>query len=321
VKFILIGVVGLTAVVLLEALVYTMRYLSDRRKDELKRRLSALGSGGGGPQMTGVLRMGKLAVNPAIDAMLRSLKISARLEALLEQTELELTVAQLLAYMGVGAILGFMLAILGSGGLMFVILPVLFGLMPLFFVLFKRNQRSTKLSQQLPDALEMMARSLRAGHALSSSFKMVATEMPTPVSLEFARAFEAQELGMAFEKAVADMTRRAPDNQDLKIFALSVIVQKETGGNLVEIIEKIADTVRGREKFQGKLRGLTAEGRMSSYILGALPFVSLLFMLFGNREYLMPMFEEQVGHIVLGYGIISWTLGFIWMRKMIKVKM
>jgi tight adherence protein B len=150
---------------------------------------------------------------------------------------------------------------------------------------------------------------------------MVATEMPTPVSIEFARAFEAQELGMPFEKAVADMTRRAPENQDLKIFALSVIVQKETGGNLVEIIEKIADTVRGREKFQGKLRGLTAEGRMSSYILGALPFVSLLFMVVGNREYLMPMFEEKVGHIVLGYGIFSWTIGFLWMRKMIKVKM
>jgi tight adherence protein B len=320
VKFILIGVCALTAVVLLEALIYTMRYLSDRRHDELKRRLSALGSGSGGPQLTGVLRMGKLAVNPAIDALLRSLKVSARLETLLEQTELEMTVAQLLAYMGGGLALGLALAILGSGGMMFVILPLLFGLMPLFFVMFKRSQRSTKLSQQLPDALEMMARSLRAGHALSSSFKMVATEMPTPVSIEFARAFESQELGMPFEKAVADMTRRAPDNQDLKIFALSVIVQKETGGNLVEIIEKIADTVRGREKFQGKLRGLTAEGRMSSYILGALPFVCLLFMLFANRTYLMPMFEEPVGHYLLGYGIISWLLGFLWMRKMIKVK-
>jgi len=321
VKFIVIGVVGLTAVVLLEALVYTMRYLGDRRKDELKRRLSALGSGGGGPQLTGVLRMGKLAASPAIDAMLRSIKLSARLEALLEQTELEITVAQLLAYMGIGGVLGFMLAVIGSGGIMFLILPLLFGLMPLFFVMWKRNQRSTKLSQQLPDALEMMARSLRAGHALSSAFKMVATEMPVPVGIEFARAFEAQELGMPFEKAVADMTRRAPENQDLKIFALSVIVQKETGGNLVEIIEKIADTVRGREKFQGKLRGLTAEGRMSSYILGALPFVSLLFMLFGNRDYLMPMFEEPVGHYVLAYGIFSWAIGFLWMRKMIKVKM
>jgi tight adherence protein B len=232
-----------------------------------------------------------------------------------------MTVAQLLAYMGIAALLGVALAILGSGGVLLIVLPLLFGLLPLFFVLFKRSQRSTKLSQQLPDALEMMARSLRAGHALQSSFKMVATEMPTPVSIEFGRAFESQELGMPFEKAVADMTRRAPENQDLKIFALSVIVQKETGGNLVEIIEKIADTVRGREKFQGKLRGLTAEGRMSSYILGALPFVSLLFMLFGNRDYLMPMFEESVGHYVLAYGIISWVLGFLWMRKMIKVKM
>jgi tight adherence protein B len=321
VKFILIGVCALTAVVLLEALVYTMRFLGDRRKDELKRRLSNLGGGTGGPQLSGVLRMGKLAVNPAIDAMLRTMKVSARLENLLEQTELEMTVAQLLAYMGIGALLGVSLAILGSGGLLLVVLPILFGLMPLFFVLFKRGQRSTKLSEQLPDALEMMARSLRAGHALQSSFKMVATEMPTPVSIEFGRAFESQELGMPFEKAVADMTRRAPENQDLKIFALSVIVQKETGGNLVEIIEKIADTVRLREKFQGKLRGLTAEGRMSSYILGALPFVSLLFMLFGNRDYLMPMFQESIGHYVLAYGIISWLLGFLWMRKMIKVKM
>jgi tight adherence protein B len=321
VKFILIGVVGLTAVVLLEALVYTARYLGDRRKDELKRRLSNLGSGMGGPQLHGVLRAGKLAVNPAIDALLRSIKVSARLEDLLEQTELEMTVAQLLAYCGVGGILGFMLAILGSGGIMFIILPVLFGALPFFYVLFKRGQRSTRLSQQLPDALEMMARSLRAGHALSSSFKMVATEMPTPVSIEFGRAFESQELGMPFEKAVADMTRRAPENQDLKIFALSVIVQKETGGNLVEIIEKIADTVRGREKFQGKLRGLTAEGRMSSYILGALPFLSLLFMLFANRTYLMPLFEEDIGHYILGYAIFSWTMGFLWMRKMTKVKM
>jgi len=321
VKFILIGVCAITVFVLLEALVYTMRFLGDRRKDELKRRLSALGSGtSGGPQL-GVLRIGKLAQNPAIDALLRSLKLSARMEGLLEQTELEMTVAQLLAYMGIAGLLGVALAILGSGGVLLIVLPLLFGLLPLFFVLFKRSQRSTKLSQQLPDALEMMARSLRAGHALQSSFKMVATEMPTPVSIEFGRAFESQELGMPFEKAVADMTRRAPDNQDLKIFALSVIVQKETGGNLVEIIEKIADTVRGREKFQGKLRGLTAEGRMSSYIVGGLPFVSVLFMLVSNRPYLMGLFDETLGHYILGYGIITWSLGFMWMRKMIKVKM
>jgi tight adherence protein B len=320
VKILLIGVAAFTAVALLEALFYTMRYLGDRRRDELKRRLSALGGGTGGPSL-GVLRMGKLASNPAIDALLRTMRLAARLENLLEQTELEMTVAQLLAYCMVGGVLGFSLAVVGSGGIMLLILPLLFGLLPIFYVLFKRGQRTTRLSEQLPDALEMMARSLRAGHALTSSFKMVATEMPTPVSIEFGRAFEAQELGMPFEKAVADMTRRAPDNQDLKIFALSVIVQKETGGNLVEIIEKIADTVRSRYKFQGKLRGLTAEGRMSSYILGALPFVCVLFLLVANRTYIMHLFNDDVGHYILAYGIISWSLGFLWMRKMMKVKM
>jgi tight adherence protein B len=321
VKIILIGVVTFTAVVVLEAFAYTMRYLSDRRKDELKRRLSALGSSESlTAGRTGLLRRDKLASNPAMDAFLRSLKVSARLEALLEQTELEMTVAQLLG-MSVGfAFLGLLLGVLADAGFMIFVMVLVFGLLPLAFVLFKRSQRSTRLSEQLPDALEMMARSLRAGHALSSSFKMVATEMPTPVCIEFGRAFEAQELGLPFERAVADMTRRAPDNQDLKIFALSVIVQKETGGNLVEIIEKIADTVRSRYKFQGKLRGLTAEGRMSSYVVGGLPFVSLMFMLVMNRPYVLPLFTTDAGHYVLGFAGIIWTSGFLIMRKMTKVK-
>jgi tight adherence protein B len=321
VKFILIGVMAFTAVAVLEALAYTLRYLKDKRRDELKRRLSALGSSNLVAGATaGLLRRGKLASSPTLDAFLRSLKLSVRLEALLEQTELEMTVAQLLALCGGGVFVGLVLGFLADAGFTMFVPVVLFGLLPIFYVLFKRTQRSTRLSEQLPDALEMMARSLRAGHALSSSFKMVATEMPTPVSIEFGRAFEAQELGQPFERAVADMTRRAPENQDLKIFALSVIVQKETGGNLVEIIERIADTVRARYKFQGKLRGLTAEARMSSYVVGALPIASLLFMLVGNRPYVMPLFNTEMGHIVLGIGIFMWTVGFILMKKMTKVK-
>ena len=137
--------------------------------------------------------------------------------------------------------------------------------------------------------------------------------------MEFGRAFEAQELGQPFERAVADMTRRAPDNQDLKIFALSVIVQKETGGNLVEIIEKIADTVRERYRFQGKLAGLTAEGRMSSYIVGALPFATMLFLLFANRPYIVPLFTTDMGHYMLVGAGVMWGLGFLWMKSMTKV--
>ena len=274
-QIILIGILAFTVVAVLEALVHTLRFLTDKRKDELKRRLSSLGTSGRQGGHRASCARGSSRPSRRSTRFLRSIKLTARIENILEQTELEMTVARLFAYCGAGAFVGLVLGLLSDGGPLSMILVLLFGSLPFLFVLFMRSRRSRKLSEQLPEALEMMARSLRAGHALSSAFKMVATEMPTPVSLEFGRAFEAQELGLPFEKAVADMTRRAPDNQDLKIFALSVIVQKETGGNLVEIIEKIADTVRSRYRFQGKLAGLTAEGRMSSYIVGALPFLTL----------------------------------------------
>jgi tight adherence protein B len=320
VKIILVGILAFTAVAVLEAFAYTLRYLSDRRRDELKRRLSALGSSEARGVASGLLRRDKLSSNPAVDAFLRSLKLSARLEGLLEQTELEMSVAQLLGLCFGSAFVGLTLGLLADAGFMIAVLVAIFWFLPIAFVLWKRAQRSRRLSEQLPDALEMMARSLRAGHALSSSFKMVATEMPTPVCIEFGRAFEAQELGLPFERAVADMTRRAPDNQDLKIFALSVIVQKETGGNLVEIIEKIADTVRSRYKFQGKLRGLTAEGRMSSYVVGGLPFASMLMMMVSNRPYIMALFTNPLGHWVLVFAGVMWSLGFLIMTRMTKVK-
>jgi tight adherence protein B len=319
-QIILIGILAFTVVAVMEALAHTLRFVNDKRKDELKRRLSSLGTTEG-KAITGLLRKGKLSGIPALDAILRSIKLTARIENILEQTELEITVARLFAYCAAGGFLGMVLGVLSDGGYLSIILVLLFGGLPFAFVLFMRSRRSRKLSEQLPEALEMMARSLRAGHALSSAFKMVATEMPTPVSLEFGRAFEAQELGQPFERAVADMTRRAPDNQDLKIFALSVIVQKETGGNLVEIIEKIADTVRSRYKFQGKLAGLTAEGRMSSYIVGALPFVTMLFLLFANRPYIMPLFTTDSGHFMLGFAFFLWFAGFFWMKRMTKVKL
>ena len=115
--------------------------------------------------------------------------------------------------------------------------------------------------ERVHEALDMMARSLRAGHSLASAFKMVATELPAPINIEFGRAFEEQNLGMSFERAVIQMTKRAPQNRELKIFAVSVILQKETGGNLVEIAEGLAELVRQRYRFYGKLKTLTAEGR------------------------------------------------------------
>lgn len=314
----LIGLVAFTAIFLLEAVFYTARYFSDKKADELKRRLQSLGTSEA--QKLALLRQGRLSANAAFDTLLRGIPISERLEDLLEQAEMNITVARLLLYMGVAGVAAFTLGLLSNGGpLLSTVLIPIGGAVPVMVVMFIRDRRSVKISSQLPDALEMMARSLRAGHALSSSFKMVANEMPQPISLEFARAFEEQNLGMTFERAVEKMTKRAPNNRDLKIFAVSVIVQKETGGNLVEIIEKIADTIRQRYRFYGKLDTLTAEGRMSSYILGALPILTGLFIGFTNPPYVSLLFTTDTGNMIFAYAFVSWLFGFIWLRRMGKV--
>ena len=317
-RAILIGVVTFAAVFLLEAVVQTLRFFADRKEDELKRRLQSLGTTEAAK--FGLLRAGRLSASPVLDSILRGIPISQRLEDLLEQAEVGITVARLLAYCGVAALVLFTLGLVTAGGpLMSLILLPMGAALPIMVVSWKRGRRSRKLSEQLPDALDMMGRSLRAGHALSSSFKMVASELPAPISLEFARAFEEQNLGLPFEKAVAQMVKRAPTNRDLKIFAVSVIVQKETGGNLVEIIEKIAETIRQRYRFFGKLDTLTAEGRMSSYILGALPILTGLFIGFTNPPYVMLLFTTHMGNMIFGYACVSWVIGFVVMQRMAKV--
>jgi len=313
----LIALLAFAATFFLEAIFYSVRYVSDRRGEELKRRLQALGASD--PGSFALLRQGRLSASPALDFLLRPLPFVRRLELLLEQAEIGITVARLLTYSalaaGGAAIAG---AVLPGRGLSWVLAP-LGGLVPLSLVLLARGRRNRKISEQLPEALDMMARSLRAGHALTSAFKMVATELPPPISMEFARAFEEQNLGMPFERAVVQMTKRSPENLELKLFAVSVILQKETGGNLVEIVEKLADTIRQRYRFYGKLATLTAEGRMSSYVLGALPILTAGFMALGNPHYVSLLVTSKTGQAFLAYAVATWILGFLWMRRMARV--
>jgi tight adherence protein B len=312
-------VVAIAGFALIEGLFHTIRFFRERNQDELRRRLQSLGAAV--PGAMSLLRQGNLSSNPTIDGILRMFPLAARAEALLEQAEIRITVARLLAMSAAGMLVGVLLGLLSRAGvLMSLVLAPLFAVVPFVYVAFVRQRRSNKLSEQLPDALDMMARSLRAGHALPSSFKLVSSEMPEPINTEFARAFEEQNLGMPFERAVAQMTKRAPNNQDLRIFAISVIVQKETGGNLVEIIEKIAETIRARYRFFGKVRSLTAEGRMSSYILGVLPVGAGLFTAFSNPEYSSLLINDPIGQMALGYAVITWVVGMLWLRRMTKVE-
>jgi tight adherence protein B len=298
-----------------EMVYFFVRYLGERQGEELKRRLRIVG----GSEGVQILRRRRLAKSPLFDELLSGWETMERLEKLLDQTDLESSVAQMLAYMlaltFVGVVAGLTLRSLP----LVVVLGGLGGSVPLLVIRSARDKRARQISEQLPDALEMMARAIKAGHALPSSFKLVAQECPPPVAVEFAKAYEQQNLGLAFEQAVVAMCERVPSNLDLKLFAVSVMIQKETGGNLVEVLTAIADTMRERFKFYSKLRALTAEGRLSGWILGSLPIVVAFVIYLTNREYLSEL-GHGLGRSILFVGVTMWLLGIVWIRKLARVE-
>jgi tight adherence protein B len=266
-----------------------------------------------------LLRAGRLSSNPFWGELLGGMPLLERMATLLEQAQVGGTVAAQLTFSVLLALGGAVVGLLMGSPIMAALLFVTGGAIPTLRLLFARARRSRLISEQLPAALDMMARSLRAGHSLTSAFKLVASEMPGPINLEFARAYEEQNLGVSFYRAVQQMTGRVPNNSDLQIFAVSVVVQKETGGNLVEMLEKLAETIRARYRFYGKLAALTAEGQMSGYVLGGLPIATALFLMFVNFGYISVLVTKPMGRIILVYTLISWAVGLLWLRQMAKV--
>jgi tight adherence protein B len=308
---------ALACLAIAETIYYAIRYAGERQRADLRRRLQAMR----GEAATSLLRERRVAQNPEIERLLRTLPFVERLEQLLLQTDLTWTVASVL---GIGVLSGTVLmgavVLLARGPLAFAWIALPIGMaLPVLFALWARKRRSTKFSSQLPEALDMMVRSLRAGHGLSAAFKLVATEMPLPIAVEFARCFEENNIGIEFRDAVQNMTKRVPNNLDLKIFAVSVVLQHETGGNLVEILEQIGHTIRERYKFYGKLAALTAEGRISGLILSFLPLVTTGLIASGNPEYIATLFRDPLGTYFVGAGILLWIAGVLWMARLSQV--
>jgi tight adherence protein B len=317
-ELVLVALVGLTVAALLLGLFKTSVFMADKRREALVRRLQAQDGDLTAERVT-LLRRRKLARSAWLSDLVSLLPKADGLERIVQQAQVPITVAQLFSYSlflslltgTVGWVLGEALVGLVFGGVAFA--------SPTLVILAKRSQRSRKISEQLPDALDMMSRSLRAGHALASTFQLVAREMPEPISDEFGLAFEEQNLGASFDRAVMQMAKRAPHNGDLKIFAVSVIIQKETGGNLVEVLEKISETIRARYRFYGKLQALTAESKLSGVILGVLPIATGILVSIVNPEYLQPLFTTTMGKTFMIYAVVMWLGGGLWLRHMAKV--
>ena len=193
------------------------------------------------------------------------------------------------------------------------------GLLPLAFGVFKRKKRFADFQKQLPDALELIARALRAGHSLGAGFKLVGDEMIAPMGLEFRRVYEEQNLGVPLEESLETMSDRIP-NLDLRFFATAVILQRQTGGDLAEILDKIGNLVRDRFRIWGQVQALTGEGRISGIVLLGLPPVLFVAIYYLNPAYIAILFEDPLGKIMLAIAIGLQLLGAAVIRKIINIK-
>jgi len=262
--------------------------------------------------------MEPLDSRPAFIEML--LSRFGNISLLFEQADTSLTLSRLVVICtvlgivaaGLGAAIGTHLGLLPVLGLMAACLPVL-------WLLWRRKRRLKAFAVQLPDALEMLARSLRAGQSLASGFNLVAMEMSPPIGKEFGRVFEEQNLGVSLEESLEALTERIP-NLDLKFFATAVILQRQTGGDLAEILDKIGSLIRERFQIWGQVQALTGEGRLSGIVLLALPVALFAVVYYMNPEYVMVLFTDPMGKKMLAGAVVLQVIGALIIRKIVNIR-
>jgi tight adherence protein B len=242
------------------------------------------------------------------------------LHKIFEQADCHIKASTLL---GIGLLLG----VLGATGSWLARVPwffapfvgLVFFAIPFGWVLNKRRVRMKKFAAQLPDALELVARALRAGHSLGAGMHVVAEEMPPPIADEFGRVYEEQNLGIPVEESLRNICERIP-NLDLRFFVTSVAIQRTTGGDLAEILDKIGHVIRERYRILGQVKALTAEGRLSGVVLIALPFVLFLVMLHIKPDYVQDLWTHPLGIRMSVFGLIMQILGALVIKKIINIK-
>lgn len=191
--------------------------------------------------------------------------------------------------------------------------------LPFMMLRYKRTKRLRKFEEEFPEALDLISRALKAGHAFATGLKMVADEMDEPIGPEFRKTFDEQNFGLPLKDSLENLTLRVP-LLDMRFFSTAVLIQRETGGNLSEILENLAHVVRERFKILRQVRVYTAHGRLTGYVLLALPAVLAIALSFINPDHMNMLFRERMGQIMLMVALGMQTAGFVWIRQVVKIE-
>jgi tight adherence protein B len=272
------------------------------------------------PDEPDIIKQVTFSTIPAFDRFLRHNRIAIHLQLLIEQCDLQWTVGRMafasLVIICVGAALGNWWIASGFVGW---IPGLALGVAPYLILLKKRSWRLRKFSELLPSAIDLMSRSQRAGQALPATVETVAQECDEPVRSEFRRAADEQGFGLPFRESMINLSRRVP-TPDLPFLITAILVQKETGGNLAQILDKTSHVLRERMRVAGRMRVHTAQGRLTGWIICILPFVIFAGLNMANPGYAKEMFQSPFGQKMVAAAAGGMLLGMLWIRKIVNVK-
>lgn len=262
----------------------------------------------------------RFARHQGLNAWLGRLSLMSQLDRKLCRAGVTWLVADfLLATLLIGSAGVILFLLSGSGIGMTLLAGVLVGALPYVTLTMLEHRRQKKLESQLPDVLEFIARAMQAGHAFNSGLQMAATESPQPIGAEFQTAFNQVNLGMPVQQALTGLAQRI-DCPDMRYFSVAVLINREVGGDLAGLLRNVADLIRARLKLRLSIRAITAEGRISAWILGLLPFILAGTLVLLNPTYIAPLWQDTAGQRLVLYALVFMGFGILWMVRLTRVK-
>jgi tight adherence protein B len=286
----------------------------------ISRRLRTMSGGASDAERVSILKQRRFSRFEGLDALLHRIRLAMAIDRALVQAGLQWTVSQFLAW-SLGLLAGALL--LAQLFVMPLAAKAIFGamclLVPYWLLVRARRARMRKVEEQLPETADFIARALRAGHSFTNVLQMVGTELPEPLSGEFRSAHEEINYGVPLNEALHNMADRIPLT-DLRYLVIAVLIQRESGGNLAEILGNISHIIRERLKLVGQVRVLSAEGRMSAWILGLLPVAVIAVMSISSANYVNVLWNDPAGIRLLWYGLGMIFVGALWLRRVIHIR-
>ena len=308
--------------VLLIAVKVGLKFVDARQKKQV---LDMLHTASGEPvvSVSNLLREMDVDKPQGLKARIKAFRFARHAQRQIQQAGLGWSATHLIAAMGLlfipGLGLGTVLGFMGNRLVTGICIGVLAAALPYLYVRRKRKKRLDTLEEQFPESLDFLSRSMRAGHAFTISMQMVGEEMSDPLGQEFRTLFNEQNLGATLEAALRNFAERVP-LLDVRFFTSSVLLQKQTGGNLAEILTRLAYVIRERFRLKGQVRAASAHGRMTATILTVLPIATMIGMLFVAPGYLQAMADDSDGRWMIGGAIAAQFIGYFFIRKIITIK-